>query len=110
MEPMAWTDARLDDAFAHIDQQFDLLRSDMAGVRADLHAEIADLRTEMRGGFARIDGAVTELGRGVRAELQVLHGRAHASQQQFARVGWMVGLAAFAQFCALLTALVVALS
>lgn len=45
-----WTDERLDDLNRKVDNGF-----------ADVRAEIADTKAEMRVGFARVDGEIKEL-------------------------------------------------
>jgi hypothetical protein len=49
---MTWTDERLDDAFARIDQRFDAV-----------DREIRDLRTEMHTGFRELRGEMASLRR-----------------------------------------------
>ena len=47
MERSAWTDDRLDDMAARNDRQFELLRGDMAEMRTEMREGFAQLRTEM---------------------------------------------------------------
>jgi hypothetical protein len=59
MERAAWTDARLDDRFNHVDGGLSQLRSEMREGFAEVRTEINDLRLVIiRGNWAMIAGLV----------------------------------------------------
>jgi hypothetical protein len=57
MERSAWSDARLDDRFDHIDGELAALRADFRGLRG----EFAELRGEMHQGFIELRGEINDL-------------------------------------------------
>ena len=77
MEPMTWTDDRLDNAFAE-------LRREIASTRADLGGRIEALRTDVTGQLE-----------GIRRDLS-------AAQRQFVQISWVMLGVVFAQVLAFL--------
>jgi ABC-type branched-subunit amino acid transport system ATPase component len=75
VERVAWTDDRIDDAFAS-------LREEMRELRTELRAEMRDMRSEMR--EMRTD----------------LHGQISAGQRQLTTIGWGIAAALLAQLLA----------
>ena len=57
MERTAWTDERLDDLVARVDNQFELLRSDIAEFRTEIRSELRETRRDMFHGFITVFGS-----------------------------------------------------
>jgi hypothetical protein len=67
-----WTDERLDDLNKKVDDGF-----------ADTKAVIADTKTEMRAGFARVDGEIKELRREMNARFERVDARFDSIDARF---------------------------
>ena len=87
VERTKWTDERIDDAFARMDRQIDLLREEM-------REEFRDVREEMRAGFEEMRSGFGET-----------RGNILSLQRQIAKIGWAVAGTMAASMTALLVAL-----
>lgn len=59
--PQEWTEGRLDDLNAKVDRGFEHADSEARALRLEMRAEFAELRGEMKAGFARFDQRLERL-------------------------------------------------
>jgi len=63
MERVRWTDERIDERMAAMDEKFDRQFDELRLLRQDMHGGFAELRTEMRAGFAELRTEIVALHR-----------------------------------------------
>jgi hypothetical protein len=61
MERSAWTDERLDDRFDQIDRRFDHVDRDLADLRSEMREGFASMRSEGREEFASVRSEIDAL-------------------------------------------------
>jgi hypothetical protein len=57
MERTSWTDERLDDLVARVDNQIELFRGEMAEFRTEIRSELRESRRDMFLGFIAVFGS-----------------------------------------------------